>query len=78
MRGGRRHFVHSEVMVWVAADRAVKTLERHPELHGDLEGWRAICGTRGAPGRCAEKGFDPERKHLHPVLRSRATPRCCC
>ncbi|MFJ4328860.1 glycoside hydrolase family 15 protein [Streptomyces tricolor] len=59
VRGGRRHFVHSKVMVWVAADRAVKTLERHPELHGDLEGWRDL---RDAVHReVCEKGFDPER-----------------
>ncbi|GHA12513.1 glycoside hydrolase family 15 protein [Streptomyces echinoruber] len=59
VRGGARHFVHSKVMVWVAADRAVRTLEEHPELDGDLEGWRAL---RDAVHReVCEKGYDPER-----------------
>ncbi|MFF0205092.1 glycoside hydrolase family 15 protein [Streptomyces sp. NPDC005017] len=59
VRGGRRHFVHSKVMVWVAADRAVRALEEHPELPGDLEGWRAM---REEVHRevCAE-GYDAER-----------------
>ncbi|MFF3870159.1 glycoside hydrolase family 15 protein [Streptomyces sp. NPDC001978] len=59
VRGGRRHFVHSKVMVWVAADRAVRTLEEHPEMPGDLEGWRAL---RDDVHRdVCEKGYDPER-----------------
>jgi GH15 family glucan-1,4-alpha-glucosidase len=59
VRGGRRDFVHSKVMVWVAADRAVRTMEDHPELRGDLDGWRAL---RAEVHRevCA-KGYDPER-----------------
>jgi len=59
VRGGRRHFVHSKVMVWVAADRAVRTLEEYAELPGDLEGWREL---RDAVHRdVCEKGYDPER-----------------
>ena len=27
VRGGRRHFVHSKVMAWVAADRMIRTIE---------------------------------------------------
>ncbi|BBC37560.1 Glycosyl hydrolase, family 15 [Streptomyces graminofaciens] len=42
VRGPRRHFTHSKVMSWVAADRAVRTLEHTPLLHGDLDGWRAL------------------------------------
>ncbi|KUL43106.1 glucoamylase [Streptomyces sp. NRRL F-4489] len=42
IRGPRRHFVHSKVMAWVAADRAVKALERQPRLSGDLARWRAM------------------------------------
>ncbi|KOV69710.1 glucoamylase [Streptomyces sp. MMG1121] len=59
VRGGRRQFVHSKVMVWVAADRAVRTLERYPELSGDLDGWRAM---RDEVHRevCAQ-GYDPRR-----------------
>ncbi|MCG7206158.1 MULTISPECIES: glycoside hydrolase family 15 protein [Streptomyces] len=59
VRGGRRHFVHSKVLVWVAADRAVRTLEEHPELKGELEGWRAFRDE--VHQEVCEKGFDPER-----------------
>ncbi|WP_018545851.1 glycoside hydrolase family 15 protein [Streptomyces sp. LaPpAH-108] len=59
VRGGRRQFTHSKVMVWVAVDRAVRTLEEHPGLEGDLTGWREL---RDDIHRevCA-KGYDPER-----------------
>ncbi|MET8945509.1 glycoside hydrolase family 15 protein [Streptomyces sp. NPDC004542] len=60
VRGGRRQFVHSKVMVWVAADRAVRTLEEHPELHGDLDGWRTLRDE--VHREVCEKGYDPERR----------------
>ncbi|MFE0513554.1 glycoside hydrolase family 15 protein [Streptomyces sp. NPDC058964] len=59
VRGGRRQFVHSKVMVWVAADRAVRTLEEHPDLPGDLVGWRALRDE--VHREVCEKGYDPER-----------------
>jgi GH15 family glucan-1,4-alpha-glucosidase len=59
VRGGRRHFVHSKVMVWVAADRAVRTLEQHPELEGDLEEWRAL--REEVHREVCERGYDPGR-----------------
>ncbi|MEU2746527.1 glycoside hydrolase family 15 protein [Streptomyces collinus] len=59
VRAGRRQFVHSKVMVWVAADRAVRTLEHHPELDGDLDGWRALRDE--VHQEVCEKGYDPER-----------------
>ncbi|MFJ8543573.1 glycoside hydrolase family 15 protein [Streptomyces sp. NPDC093586] len=59
VRGGRRQFVHSKVMTWVAADRAVRTLEDHPELGGDLDGWRAL--REEVHREVCEKGYDPER-----------------
>jgi GH15 family glucan-1,4-alpha-glucosidase len=59
VRGRRRQFVHSKVMVWVAADRAVRTLERHPELDGDLDGWRALRDE--VHREVCDKGYDPER-----------------
>ncbi|MEU6913771.1 glycoside hydrolase family 15 protein [Streptomyces olindensis] len=59
VRGGPRQFVHSKVMVWVAADRAVRTLELHPELDGDLDGWRAL--REEVHREVCEKGYDPER-----------------
>ncbi|MGP3945281.1 glycoside hydrolase family 15 protein [Streptomyces sp. 6N106] len=59
VRGPRRHFVHSKVMAWVAADRAVRAMEAAPELSGDVNRWRAM---RDAVHReVCEKGYDPER-----------------
>ncbi|AZM78456.1 glycoside hydrolase family 15 protein [Streptomyces sp. KPB2] len=60
VRGGRRQFVHSKVMTWVALDRAVRTLEDHPELGGgDLDGWRALRDE--VHREVCEKGYDPVR-----------------
>ena len=59
VRGGRRHFVHSKIMVWVAADRAVRTLEEEPELGGDLDRWRALRDE--VHREVCEKGYDAER-----------------
>ncbi len=45
-RGGRKHFVYSKVMAWVALDRAVKQHERavaaneRPAGAGDVKRWR--------------------------------------
>ncbi|MEU8869911.1 glycoside hydrolase family 15 protein [Streptomyces javensis] len=59
VRGPRRHFVHSKVMAWVAADRAVRAMEADPRLGGDTNRWRAM---RDAVHReVCEKGYDPER-----------------
>ncbi|WP_432251901.1 glycoside hydrolase family 15 protein [Streptomyces sp. HNM1019] len=59
VRGPRRHFVHSKVMAWVAADRAVRAMEAEPRLSGDANRWRAM---RDAVHReVCEKGYDPER-----------------
>ena len=44
VRGPRRHFTHSKVMAWVAADRAVKTIERYKE-RGPVERWRRLRAT---------------------------------
>lgn len=58
VRGPRRHFVHSKVMAWVAADRAVKAVERH-HLKGDVANWRKL---RAAIHReVCEKGYDRKR-----------------
>ncbi|MFF4310454.1 glycoside hydrolase family 15 protein [Streptomyces sp. NPDC001507] len=59
VRGGRRHFVHSKVLVWVAADRAVRTLEEHAELKGELTRWRALRDE--VHREVCEKGYDPKR-----------------
>ncbi|MCX4822184.1 glycoside hydrolase family 15 protein [Streptomyces sp. NBC_01142] len=59
VRGPRRHFVHSKVMAWVAADRAVRTLEDNPELRGDARRWRTMRDE--VHREVCEKGYDPER-----------------
>ncbi|MDH6109695.1 GH15 family glucan-1,4-alpha-glucosidase [Kitasatospora sp. MAP12-15] len=41
VRGERRHFVHSKVMCWVAADRAVKLAEA-TGLPAPVDRWRAL------------------------------------
>ncbi|MCF3105056.1 glycoside hydrolase family 15 protein [Streptomyces roseoverticillatus] len=59
VRSPRRHFVHSKVMAWVAADRAVHALEADPGLPGDLDGWRAMRDE--VHREVCERGFDAER-----------------
>ncbi|MFS8204576.1 glycoside hydrolase family 15 protein [Streptomyces sp. CWNU-52B] len=59
VRGPRRHFVHSKVMAWVAADRTVRTLEENPGLDGDVERWRAMRDE--VHREVCERGYDPER-----------------
>ncbi|MGW4232611.1 glycoside hydrolase family 15 protein [Streptomyces sp. NPDC004980] len=59
IRGQRRHFVHSKIMAWVAADRAVRSLEEDPELPGDADRWRAMRDAVHA--EVCEKGYDPAR-----------------
>lgn len=44
VRGPRRHFTHSKVMVWVAFDRGVKSIEEFG-LPGRLEHWRCLRQT---------------------------------
>jgi len=39
VRGGRKHFVHSKVMAWVALDRAIKHFD-HFDGPGDVKRWR--------------------------------------
>ncbi|MET7519103.1 glycoside hydrolase family 15 protein [Streptomyces sp. NPDC005480] len=59
VRGPRRHFVHSKVMAWVAADRIVSALEDEPGLPGDLD---AIRRLRDDIHRdVLARGYDPER-----------------
>ncbi|MCA4134304.1 glycoside hydrolase family 15 protein [Arthrobacter sp. M4] len=41
VRGPRRHFTHSKVMAWVAADRMVKGV-RHSGLPGPADRWAAL------------------------------------
>ncbi|CAB4914854.1 MAG: glycoside hydrolase family 15 protein [Actinobacteria bacterium] len=44
MRGARRHFVHSKVMCWVAADRMVRGAHAH-DLPGPVDRWEELRDT---------------------------------
>jgi GH15 family glucan-1,4-alpha-glucosidase len=57
VRGPRRHFTHSKVMAWVAADRMVKLTESAGR--GEPERWRALGATIHAD--VCRRGFDPAR-----------------
>jgi len=59
VRGPRRHFTHSRVMAWVAADRSVRSMERFG-LTGPLQKWRALRDEIHA--EVMAKGFDSERQ----------------
>lgn len=58
VRGEPRHFVHSKVMAWVAADRAVKTIEQF-RLDGPVDRWRALRDE--VHTEVCQRGFDSER-----------------
>jgi len=57
VRGGRRHFVHSKVMAWVAFDRAVRAVETQG-VDGPVADWR---GTRDRiHAQICDHGFNKE------------------
>jgi GH15 family glucan-1,4-alpha-glucosidase len=58
MRGPRRHFTHSKVMAWVAADRMVKGV-RESGLPGPADRWEVLRDT--IHDEVMTKGFDVER-----------------
>ena len=58
MRGSSRHFVHSKLMAWVAADRAVKAVEQ-ADMEGPLDQWRALRDEIRSD--IISKGFDEKR-----------------
>jgi GH15 family glucan-1,4-alpha-glucosidase len=59
MRGPRRHFTHSKVMAWVAADRMASAVRTHPELEGPVDRWEALGDTIRAD--VLAHGYDAER-----------------
>jgi len=59
VRGPRRHFTHSKVMAWVAADRAVKAVEQYG-LEGPADDWRRL--RLEIKQDVLEHGWDPERR----------------
>jgi GH15 family glucan-1,4-alpha-glucosidase len=58
-RSGRRHFVHSKVMCWVAADRAIRAAEAL-DLPADIDRWRTARAEIKAD--VLAKGYDAERE----------------
>jgi GH15 family glucan-1,4-alpha-glucosidase len=58
IRGPKRRFTHSQVMVWVAFDRAIAGVERHG-LEGPVERWRAIRDKVRAD--ILSEGYDADR-----------------
>ncbi len=58
VRGPRRHFTHSKIMAWVAADRMVKGI-RNFGLPGPADRWEALRDTIHAD--VMAKGFDAGR-----------------
>ncbi len=59
VRGPRRNFTHSKVMAWVAADRAVRSVEQF-HLSGPVDRWRALC--EEIREEVCTQGYDAERK----------------
>jgi GH15 family glucan-1,4-alpha-glucosidase len=59
MRGARRHFTHSKVMAWVAADRMATAARTHPDLNGPAGRWAALRDTIHAD--VLAHGFDSDR-----------------
>jgi GH15 family glucan-1,4-alpha-glucosidase len=58
VRGPRRHFTHSKVMAWVAADRAVRACEQSG-LEGPVERWKRLRAE--IHDEVCDRGFDPDR-----------------
>ena len=56
-RGGRKHFVYSKVMAWVALDRAIGHADQL-EGKGDLERWKKNRDMLHA--EICERGFNPK------------------
>jgi GH15 family glucan-1,4-alpha-glucosidase len=59
IRGPQRRFTHSQVMVWVALDRAIAGVERHG-LEGPVEKWREVRDQ--VRTEILDRGYDPVRK----------------
>ena len=57
VRGGRRHFVHSKVLAWVALDRVIKGAEQYGLATSSLERWRAV--RQRIHDDVCHNGFDP-------------------
>jgi GH15 family glucan-1,4-alpha-glucosidase len=58
IRGPRRHFTHSKVMAWVAADRAIQAVSRFG-LDGSVDRWRRLRAE--IFDEVCSEGYDAER-----------------
>ena len=58
MRGPRRHFTHSKVMAWVAADRMARAVRTH-HLAGPADRWELLRDDIHAD--VLTHGYDPDR-----------------
>ncbi|HEV3166583.1 MAG TPA: glycoside hydrolase family 15 protein [Isosphaeraceae bacterium] len=58
VRGPDRHFTHSKVMMWVAFDRAVKSVEQFG-LEGPVDQWRAVRDSIHA--EICQKAFNSQK-----------------
>lgn len=58
VRGGSQHFTHSKLMAWVAADRAVRSVEKFG-LDGPLAQWREL--REQISSDILANGFDRDR-----------------
>ena len=58
MRGPRRHFTHSKVLAWVAADRMATAVRAH-HLYGPADRWEALGDTIHAD--VLARGYNPDR-----------------
>jgi GH15 family glucan-1,4-alpha-glucosidase len=58
IRGQKRHFTHSRLMVWVAFDRMVEAVERHG-LDGPVDRWRELRDE--VHDQILDKGVDATR-----------------
>ncbi|MBD0292612.1 MAG: glycoside hydrolase family 15 protein [Jiangellaceae bacterium] len=59
IRGQRRHFVHSKVLAWVAADRLIRAVEAERMPSRDVARWQGLRAMIHAEV-CA-KGYDAQR-----------------
>jgi GH15 family glucan-1,4-alpha-glucosidase len=69
VRGRREHFTHSKILAWVAADRAVRTVE-HAHLDGPVERYARLAEEIHADV-CA-KGYDADRQTFTQFYGSRS------
>ncbi len=61
VRGGRKHFTASKVMVWAAFDRAIRSIEEFG-LDGPVDRWREVRAT--VHRQVCERGYDAELGHF--------------